>query len=74
MTPLPWPQFRGQGTSKIGDAMYLLKSIALVGIAIGLWITAPILIALGGTVATILIIRYMLKEYADAEKNQENHF
>ena len=53
--------------------MYLLKAVVLVGIAIGLWIIGPILVALGGTAIIIIIIRYILKEHADAQKNQESH-
>ena len=51
--------------------MYLLKSIVLVGIAIGLWIVGPIIIALGGTVLIIVVIRYILKEHADAQRKQK---
>ena len=53
--------------------MYMLKSIFLVGMAIGLWIIAPIIVGLGGTVIAILVIRYILKEHADAQRNQKSH-
>ena len=48
--------------------MYLLKAIFLVGIAIGVWLIAPLVIAIGSTVALIVFIRYIIKEDAEVRK------
>lgn len=53
--------------------MHLLKSIFLVGIAIGLWVMAPIIVALLGTVGAIIVVRYLLKEHADAQRSQKGY-
>jgi protein-S-isoprenylcysteine O-methyltransferase Ste14 len=52
--------------------MYFFKALCLVGVAIGLWISAPIIIAIGGTAILIMGVRYLLKEHADVQKNQTN--
>ena len=49
--------------------MYLFKSICLVGLAIGLWISAPIIIAVGGTIVLLMAVRYLLKEHADVQRS-----
>lgn len=53
--------------------MYLIKAIMLVGASIGLWVVAPIVIALAGTALAIVLIRFVLKEHADAQRNQTSH-
>ena len=49
--------------------MHMLKAILLVGVAIGIWIVFPVLVAIGGTIGVILLIRYIIKEHADAQEN-----
>ena len=48
--------------------MHMIKAIFLVGVAIGIWIVFPVLVAIGGTVCVILLIRYIIKEHADAQE------
>jgi hypothetical protein len=51
--------------------MHMIKAIFLVGISIGLWVVAPILGMLMGTVALIIFVRFVLKEHADAQNPPE---